>query len=164
MRLRLGVSGGPVPREPAGVTDVLARDLAGLGVTVLTTHFQPTPEAVAGEPSRRVRQVLAEHGMSVVQATGYNPQLTHPDDDVRRDELERLRRAFDAAHDLGAEMIISGCGSRHPSAFTSPNRHPDRYREVTGSRRYSGRLSRNDMNAPWSMNPWRALSSSRVGM
>ena len=79
MRLRLGVAGGPVPRLPADLDEPLARQLAGLGVRVLTTHFQPTPEAVAKDASR-VRSVLADHGISIVQATGYNPQLTHPDD------------------------------------------------------------------------------------
>ena len=36
MRLRLGVSGGPVPRDPGNVTEALAKDLAGLGITTGT--------------------------------------------------------------------------------------------------------------------------------
>jgi sugar phosphate isomerase/epimerase len=132
MRLRLGVSGGPVPRTPADVDEDVARDLAGLGVRVLTTHFQPTPEAVAGEPARRARSILAAHGISIVQATGYNPQLTHPDDGVLASELERLRVAFEAARDLGSEMIISGCGSRHPTHFYGP--HPDNHSSATRQR------------------------------
>jgi L-ribulose-5-phosphate 3-epimerase len=124
MRLRLGVAGGPVPRDTADLDESLARQLAGLGVRVLTTHFQPTPEAVATHASR-VRSVLAEHGLSIVQATGYNPQLTHLDDGVLAAELDRLRDAFDTARLLGAEMIISGCGSRHPSHFYGP--HPENH-------------------------------------
>jgi sugar phosphate isomerase/epimerase len=120
MRLRLGVAGGPVPRDPTHVDDALARHLAGLGVRVLTTHFAPTPEAVATHAST-VRSVLAEHGISIVQATGYNPQLTHPDDATLECELERLRSAFVTARLLGAEMIISGCGSRHPDFFYGPH-------------------------------------------
>ncbi len=131
MRLRLGVAGGPVPRLPSDVDESLARQLAGLGVRVLTTHFQPSAEAVAAEASR-VRSVLTEHGLSIVQATGYNPQLTHPDDAVLRSELDRLRAAFDTARLLGAEMIISGCGSRHPSAFYGP--HPDNHQPATRER------------------------------
>jgi sugar phosphate isomerase/epimerase len=131
VRLRLGVSGGPVPRDPLDVDDTLARQLAGLGVRVLTTHFQPTPEVVARD-ARRVRSVLLEHGLSVVQATGYNPQLTHPDDAVLERELERLRAAYDTARLLGAEMIISGCGSRHPSAFYGP--HPENHLPATRER------------------------------
>jgi len=131
MRLRLGVAGGPLPRYPADVDETLARHLADLGLSVLTTHFQPTPEAVATHATR-VREVLAEYGLSIVQATGYNPQLTHPDDAVLTSELDRLRAAFDTARLLGAEMIISGCGSRHASAFYGP--HPDNHTPVARSR------------------------------
>jgi len=131
MRLRLGVAGGPVPRDPAEVDDALARQLRGLGVRVLTTHFQPSPEAVARDAAR-VRNVLAEHGLSIVQATGYNPQLTHPDDRVLSAELDRLRAAFDTARQLGSEMIISGCGSRHVSHFYGP--HPENHLPATRER------------------------------
>jgi sugar phosphate isomerase/epimerase len=142
MRLRLGVAGGPVPRDPADVDEALARQLVGLGVRVLTTHFRPSPEVVATHASQ-VRSVLAENGLSIVQATGYNPQLTHPDDEVLRVELERLRAAFRTARLLGAEMIISGCGSRHAEAFYGP--HPDNHLPATRERLVSS-LRR---VAPW---------------
>jgi len=131
-----------VPRLPAEVDESLARQLAGLGVCVLTTHFQPSPEAVATDAGR-VRGVLAEHGISIVQATGYNPQLTHPDDAVLSSELDRLRAAFETARLLGAEMIISGCGSRHASAFYGP--HPANHLPATRER-LIGTLRR---VAPW---------------
>lgn len=131
MRLRLGVAGGPVPRDPTALDDALADQLYGLGVRVLTTHFQPTPEVVAVH-AKQVRSVLAEHGLKIVQATGYNPQLTHPDDGKLSSELERLRAAFDTARLLGAEMIISGCGSRHGDAFYGP--HPDNHLPATRER------------------------------
>jgi sugar phosphate isomerase/epimerase len=131
MKLRLGVAGGPLPRYPADVDESLARRLSGLGLSVLTTHFQPTPEAVATHATR-VREVLAEYGLSIVQATGYNPQLTHPDDAVLASELDRLCTAFGTARILGAEMIISGCGSRHASAFYGA--HPDNHTPAARSR------------------------------
>jgi sugar phosphate isomerase/epimerase len=130
--VRLGVSDGPVPLLPSEVDAALAADLAALGVRVLATHFQPAPEVVGGEPARRVRAILAERGISIVQATGYNPQLTHPDDAVLEVELARLRRAFDTARDLGAAMIISGCGSRHATRFYGP--HPDNHTLATRER------------------------------
>jgi sugar phosphate isomerase/epimerase len=131
VRLRLGVAGGPVPRDPSDVDEPLARQLAGLGLRVLHTHFRPSPEAVAVDASR-VRSVLAEQGLSIIQATGYNPQLTHPDDDFLTSELDRLRAAFDTARLQGAEMIISGCGSRHPTHFYGP--HPDNHLPATRDR------------------------------
>ena len=98
---------------------------------VLTTHFRPTPQFVAKD-AQRVRSVLADHGLSIVQATGYNPQLTHPDDRLLDGELQRLRAAFETARLLGAEMIISGCGSRHASAFYGP--HPENHLPETRER------------------------------
>jgi len=120
-----------VPRTPAEVDEALARQLRDLGVRVLTTHFQPSPESVA-KHAERVRGVLAEHGLSIVQATGYNPQLTHPDDGVLSVELDRLHAAFDTARLLGSEMIISGCGSRHLSHFYGP--HPENHLPATRER------------------------------
>jgi sugar phosphate isomerase/epimerase len=105
--------------------------LRGLGISALTTHFQPSPEVVA-KHAERVRHLLADNGISIVQATGYNPQLTHPDDAALAVELERLRAAFRTARLLGAEMIISGCGSRHPSAFYGP--HPENHLPRTRER------------------------------
>jgi len=131
MRMRLGVAGGPVPRDPADLDSGLAHKLRDVGVSVLTTHFQPSPEVVATH-AERVRRVLAEHGLSIVQATGYNPQLTHPDDGVLSAELDRLRAAFDTARLLGSEMIISGCGSRHASHFYGP--HPENHLPATRER------------------------------
>jgi sugar phosphate isomerase/epimerase len=126
--LRLGVAGGPVPRDPGNVDDNLARFLADLGIKVLTTHFQPSPQAV-GTQARRVREVLANAGISIVQATGYNPQFTHRDAAARTVELDRLHRALETARELGAEMIITGCGSRHPNHFYGP--HPENHRDAT---------------------------------
>jgi len=60
VRLRLGVAGGPLPRDPFNVDEPLARQLAGLGLRVLTTHFRPSPQVVAKD-ANRVRMVLAEH-------------------------------------------------------------------------------------------------------
>jgi sugar phosphate isomerase/epimerase len=131
VRLRLGVSDGPVPRDPSDVDEPLARRLAGLGVRVVHTHFRGSPEAVAADAGR-VRSVLAEHGVSVAEATGYNPQLIHPDDAVLAGELDRLRAAFETARLQGAEMIISGCGSYHPTHFYGP--HPNNHLPATRER------------------------------
>jgi sugar phosphate isomerase/epimerase len=118
--MRLGLAGDLIPRDPAALTPEVARSLAALGIRVLVTHFQAPPEALAGDLGRRVRAVLAEAGLSIVQATGYNPNLVHPDPLVRERDLARLHAAFAAARTLGAEMVISGCGSLHPTFFYGP--------------------------------------------
>ena len=121
MNMRLGLAGAWVPRDHAEVTPALARRLASQGFRALVTHFAAPPDMLAGQAGARVREVLADVGIRIGQTTGYNPLLIHPDDAVRDAELARLRAAFDAARALGAEMIITGCGSHHPGFFYGPS-------------------------------------------
>jgi sugar phosphate isomerase/epimerase len=119
--LRLGLAQGLVPRDPRAVTPALARELAGLGVRAVVTHLVGPPrELMAGGEATRVREVLAAEGIAVVQATGYTPCLVHPDPERRRIDLARLRDALLAARELGSAMVISGCGSLHPSHHYGP--------------------------------------------
>lgn len=116
--LRLGVAGGPVPRDPEAYTPALARDLAARGLTTVVCHLETPPDVlVATGAATKVRSVLADQGIRILQATGYNPLLVTPDPDLLTVELARLRDAFLAARDLGAEMVISGCGSLNPEMF-----------------------------------------------
>lgn len=116
--LRLGLAGGPVPRDPEAYTPVLARDLAQRGISTLVVHLQTPPdELVATGAAAKVRAVLAAEGIGILQATGYNPLLVTHDPDLLTRELARLRDSFVAARELGAEMVISGCGSLNPEMF-----------------------------------------------
>jgi sugar phosphate isomerase/epimerase len=131
MIMRLGLAGDRIPGDPRALTSTVARDLAALGISVLVTHFAMPPEEIARAEGKRVREKLADAGLSIVQASGYNPNMVHPDRKVRELELTRLRAAFAAAQALGAELVISGCGSHHPSAFYGPARtnHEPRTRD-----------------------------------
>jgi L-ribulose-5-phosphate 3-epimerase len=130
--LRLGVAGGPVPREVEAYTPALARSLAERGITTIVTHLLPQPdELVASGEATRIREVLAAEGIGILQATGYNPLFVTPDLDLLERELARLRNAILAARDLGAEMIITGCGSLNPEMFyaASAANHEDATKE-----------------------------------
>jgi sugar phosphate isomerase/epimerase len=118
--MRLGLAGALVPRDYLAVTPALARYLASLGLCALVTHFTAPPDSLAGPAGEGVKAILAGAGIRIVQATAYNPCLVHPDDAVREVELARLRAAFGAARALGAEMLITGCGSHHQSFFYGP--------------------------------------------
>jgi sugar phosphate isomerase/epimerase len=120
-QLSLGVANGLVPIDPGAVNSVMATKLQKLGISRVVTHFAPPPEVVRGEVARRVRSELREHGIRVVQASGYNPNMIDPDRSTRHDALGRLRAALYAARDLGAQMVISGCGSMDPSFFYGPD-------------------------------------------
>lgn len=124
-RMRLGLAGDLIPRDPAALTPVVARDLAALGISAVVTHFAVPHETLVGAPGERVRAVLADAGLRIVQAAGCNANLVHPDPAARADALARLRVSLAAARALGAEMVLTGCGSRHLSFFYGPS--PENY-------------------------------------
>lgn len=136
--MRLGLAGAIVPSDPAGFTPAWAHQMASRGVTTLVTHLRPPPEDLAGEVSRRVRGVLGDAGIQIVQAAGFNPDLVHPDGSFRLAEIERLRGCFEVSRDLGAEMLITGCGSLHPGHHYGPdprNHHPETRERLVDSLR-----------------------------
>ncbi|MDB5074504.1 MAG: hypothetical protein JWO42_683 [Chloroflexi bacterium] len=137
--MRLGLAGALVPRDYAALTPALAHYLASLGIRAIVTHFTASPDVLAGPAGEHVRSVLGEAGIGIVQASGYNPCLVHPDDAIREPELNRLRSAFGAARVLGAEMIITGCGSHSPAFSYGPSAanhtEPTRARLVDSLRR-----------------------------
>ena len=121
MAIELGIATPAVPRDPRELDDRFGKWAADLGVTVLGTHLGPTPEDVA-PLAAEVRDRLAGWGLRIVQATGYNPSLVGEDAARRQEDLERLTRAFDVARKLGSPMVLTGCGSYHPTRGYGP--HP----------------------------------------
>jgi sugar phosphate isomerase/epimerase len=121
IEFRLGLAGPPIPRLEKGFTPAFAKDLGNRGVTTIVTHLlTPPDELVETGAARRIQATLAAEGIGIIQATGYNPSLVTPDPDILKAELARLRSAFMAARDLGAEMVISGCGSLNPAMIYAP--------------------------------------------
>ena len=87
---------------------------------------------------------------------GYNPQLTHRTTRCWRRSSHAPRGVRHRAR-LGAEMIISGCGSRHPTDFYGP--HPDNHTPATRER-LIGSLRRSSLRRGdrVSCSPWSATS------
>jgi sugar phosphate isomerase/epimerase len=131
MPLELGIATPAVPREPAALDAAFCSWARGLGVSVIGTHLGPTPEDVPTPVAREIRQRLADHGIRVVQATGYNPNMVQFDDDRRAADLDRLSRAFEIAHNLGSPIVLSGCGTYRDDWFygAHPLNHGDRARQ-----------------------------------
>jgi sugar phosphate isomerase/epimerase len=121
MPIELGIATPAVPRDPRALDDRFGKWAADLGVTVLGTHLGPTPEDVAPHAAE-LRERLAGWGLAIVQATAYNPIMVGADDARRADDLARLTRAFEVARLLGSPMVLSGCGSYHPTHHYGP--HP----------------------------------------
>jgi sugar phosphate isomerase/epimerase len=121
MAIELGIATPAVPRDPAELDDHFGKWASDLGITVLGTHFGPTPEDV--EPHAVVtREWLAGWGLRIVQATGHNPVLVGDDPARREADLQRFTRSFIVARLLGSPMVLTGCGSYHPTHHYGP--HP----------------------------------------
>jgi sugar phosphate isomerase/epimerase len=112
-KLALGLAQGAVPVDATKVDAALAARLAEAGVDAIVTHFaQPATEIAAGLGGR-IRRALESSGVYVAQATAYNPDLVgRPDDKTLKN---RIAEAAEAANALGARMLLTGCGSHHPS-------------------------------------------------
>ena len=121
MAIELGIATPAVPRDPRALDDRFGKWAADLGVTVLGTHLGPTPEDVA-PLAGEVRARMTGWGLRIVQATGSNPILVGDDPARRAADLERLTQAFRVARLLGSPMVLTGCGSYHPTHHYGP--HP----------------------------------------
>jgi sugar phosphate isomerase/epimerase len=124
MPIELGIATPAVPRDPRQLNDQFCKWAADLGVSALGTHLGPMPEDVLPYAAE-IRERLEGWGLRIVQATGYNPALVGVDRARREDDLARLTRAFRVAQLLGSPMVLTGCGSYHPTHGYGP--HPDNH-------------------------------------
>lgn len=131
MTIELGIATAAVPRDPAALDDRFCAWARGLGVRALGTHLGPL-DALEGGRAGELRARLADAGLRIVQATGYNPNMVQPDPGERRAGLARLTRAFAVAAELGSPMVLTGCGTLHPTRFYGP--HPENHRPETRER------------------------------
>ena len=131
MPIELGIATPAVPRDPRALDDRFGKWAADLGVTVIGTHLGPTPEDVIAHAAE-VRERMAGWGISIVQATGYNPVMVGDDEARRADDLARLTRSFRLTRLLGSPMVLTGCGSHHPTHHYGP--HPRNHEPATRAR------------------------------
>jgi sugar phosphate isomerase/epimerase len=127
MPIELGIATPAVPRDPRALDDRFGKWAADLGITVVGTHLGPTPEDVAPY-AEEVRERLAGWGITVVQATGYNPVMVGDNPDRRAADLDRLTCAFQLARQLGSPMVLTGSPTT-----TAPTRATTLPRPVRGS-------------------------------
>lgn len=110
--MRFGVSGGQLPNRLDLFTAEHARLAQAQGFRGLFTRFDADdPLTVTADQCRRVRQILDDYGLVMVQAIGYRPPLIHPDPAIRRRAVERFKAAIQIAGWLGAQSCHSGPGS-----------------------------------------------------
>ena len=110
--MRFGVSGGMLPNRIDLFTEEMARAARAMGFSGLFTRFDADdPFATTRAQCDRVRRILDDHGLVMVQAIGHRPPLIHPDEAVRRRAVETLKAAVQIAGWLGAQSCHTGPGS-----------------------------------------------------
>jgi L-ribulose-5-phosphate 3-epimerase len=124
--MRLGVAEGPMPYRLEQVDERLGAKLAELGFTGVFAHLgygsRLAPADVDAGRCRHARDVLAAHGVRIVQSWGWSANLVHPDPDERRRQVARLGDALRLAEALGADGVTLGCGSHNPRGGYWPDR------------------------------------------
>jgi sugar phosphate isomerase/epimerase len=134
--LQLGLAQGLVPTDPDQLTPEVARQIAALGVTRITTHFEVPPARLAGPRGRELAAMLADEGIRIAQYAGLSPNLVSPDAGVRAASIVALAELMGAARAVGAQMILGGCGSLHPTFSYGPareNHAPETRERLVGS-------------------------------
>src|SRR5262249_9655242 len=96
-----------------------ARNVRALGFTGCFTRFDLDDPAETSDASiKRVRQILDDHGLDMVQAIGHRPPLIHPDEAVRKQGIRVLQQALRVAGGLRPPSCPPVPGSRAQSGLT----------------------------------------------
>lgn len=121
--MRLGMSGCFLPADMAALTPALCRQVRAHGFSGIFTRFRANdPHTTSRAAATRVRQLLADEGVTMFQATGYWQLLIAEDETVRAEAVRTLQAALRLAGWLGARAIDTGPGSYHPAGPWWP--HP----------------------------------------
>ena len=124
--MRLGMSGAFLPRNMEDFTPEMATKVKALGFSGVFTRFgENDPFETTPAKCHRVRDLLADHGLRIYQATGYWQPLIHPDEAGRRQAVRVLQQALKIAGDLGARGIDTGPGSLNSTGPWNP--HPENW-------------------------------------
>lgn len=141
MNVRLGISGPFVPRDPRLLDGAFAEEVRSHGASTIVTHLVAPVDPLA---ARRAGRALREHGVGVVQMAGIDLDLLTDSRSKLRHERQRLLHACSIAGELGAEMLLSGCGSYHPTHRYGPAREnfggAARHQLVANLRQLAGTL------------------------
>jgi sugar phosphate isomerase/epimerase len=120
--MRLGMSGGFLPSRMDEFTPETAQRIKELGFSGCFTRFTDDPFEVQPATAHRVRDILADHGLTVYQATARRPPLHHPDESVRRESVRTQTACIRLHKHLGAYESHTQPGSLNPKGAWTP--HP----------------------------------------
>ena len=124
--MRFGMSGCFLPDDMDAVTPEMCQRVRKLGFSGIFTRFRKNnPNDTPKVKADRLRQVLADNGLHLYQATGFWQNMVNPDETKRLDAVTTLRSALRLAGWMGARGIDTGPGSMNPDGPWFP--HPDNW-------------------------------------
>jgi sugar phosphate isomerase/epimerase len=110
--VRFGVSGGLFPNHIDEFTESHAGRVRELGYTGLFTRFdRDDPFDTTEAQCRRVRSILDDYVLTMVQSIGHRPPLIHPNETIRQQGVKTLREAIRIAAALVSLSCHTGPGS-----------------------------------------------------
>ncbi len=113
--MRFGMCSCFLPDSMRGLTPELCRRVRALGFSGIFTRFRADdPHTTPRAEAERARQLLADEGVRMFQATGYWQCLVTSDENTRRDAVRTVQAALRLAGWLGARGIDTGPGSHNP--------------------------------------------------
>lgn len=126
--MRFGMSGCFLPDDMNDVTPEMCRRVRELGFSGIFTRFRANnPHDTPREDAERLRKLLADEGVQLMQVTGYWQNMITPDETARREAVSTIQAALRLAGWMGARGIDTGPGSMNPAGPWFP--HPDNWTE-----------------------------------
>jgi sugar phosphate isomerase/epimerase len=113
--MRFGMSGCFLPDDMRDLTPEMCRRVRALGFSGIFTRFRANdPRTTPRETALAVKQLLADEGVRLYQATGFWQNLVTADESARAESVRTLQAALLLAGWLGARGIDTGPGSHNP--------------------------------------------------
>ena len=121
--MRFGICGAFLPEDMDAIDAALLRQVRSLGFSGIFTRFRRNrPHDTPRAKAERVRAMMADEGVRLMQVTGYWQNLITPDENARRESVRTLQAALQLAGWLGARAVDTGPGSMNPDGPWFP--HP----------------------------------------
>ncbi|WP_332643543.1 sugar phosphate isomerase/epimerase family protein [Aeromicrobium sp.] len=121
LEMHLGLGQGLVPEDPDELTPQRASQISQLGVTRIMTHFAVAPGGLGGDRGKTLAETLDNAGLGIVQYGGFGPRLVSPDARIAAHDIGIIAEAMSSAQTVGAEAMLFGCGSHHPTFSYGPD-------------------------------------------
>jgi sugar phosphate isomerase/epimerase len=114
------------------MTEEVAQKINNLGFTGIGLHYNGDPLEQPLEEALRIKKILDDHHIQIVQFWGSYPCIICPDEDVRREGVRIGRNIVRRAAEVGSLVAGIRPTSLHPTSQWGP--HPLNYAPETEDR------------------------------